>query len=116
MSRNLAKTKCDHCDHEIELEEEPRPITEQDCGKHFFNEYKGMLVATAHCPMCLAEYLAWIDGTNREQYAPYPNPQFGKIGDLSYRSSFNDEPGNDDLPKYLIQQIVTWHRICKINS
>lgn len=97
MSRNLCKTGCDFCSDTPLLSEEPREITEQDCGPHMFPEYAGMKVANAECPSCCAKYLAWVT-------APRSWGQW-RLGeraffDLSFRSTFNDEPGLDDLPLF----------------
>lgn len=95
------------------LEESPRPITRTDCGV-YFDEFEGMLVAFAHCYRCEAKYLAWIDGTKRKKSFPshypfmYPHPNAGMAQDLSFRSTFNDEPGPNDLPKYKI--VVKYER------
>lgn len=83
------------------LEEEPREIRREEAGA-YFQEYAGMLVANAHCPACLALYLAWVDERPRRnrQHARYfraPLSEYTPYVDLSYRSSFNDEPGITDL-------------------
>jgi hypothetical protein len=103
VSRNLCHTTCRHCGHELTLDEGPRLITVEDTGEHFIGTYLGMVVANASCPLCCAKYLAWLDGTNRTSHA-YPSPIVidGKydVCDLSYRSTFNDEPGDDDMPAF----------------
>lgn len=95
MSRNLCTTTCDECDSEIEVEEPPRPITREEAGV-YFAEFEGMHVANAHCPKCRTKYLAWF--TRR---SPFGDLRLGEVGsehnDLSYRSSFDDEPGESDL-------------------
>lgn len=110
MSRNLCATECYFCRGRVVLEEAPRPIVEAEAGR-YFDEYEGMLVANAHCYECRAKYLAWVDGSGRhggtcgDRYpssAGYADGQ--TFGDLSFRSTFNDEFGQDDLPDY---QIVT---------
>jgi len=106
MSRNLCITNCYYCEHSIELLEDPREITERDAGVHY-DTYRGMLVADAQCPICLAQYLAWIDDSNcsghRRCKPGYPG--YGKCFDLSFRSSFNDEPGEKDKPQYNVQKV-----------
>lgn len=109
MSRNLAETRCVHCGHDVELDEEPRPITAADAGL-YFDEYEGMTVANAFCPACNAQYLAWIDQSTRKVHGGR-KPDYGKITDLSYRSTFNDEPSPEDLPTYNVQRIELWLRI-----
>lgn len=96
MSRNLCKTECDRCGTErLALEEGFRPITRAEAGK-YFDEYDGMRVAKAYCPTCGAQYLAW------EHYpwepVPEKSPHVPPYVDLSFRSTFNDEPGEEDLP------------------
>jgi len=104
MSRNLGRTDCAVCDaghDDIALCEQPRPITERDAGR-YYAEYKDrLIVANAECTTCGAKYLAWISihrtvidrqGTNFDN-------SFGvRFCDISFRSTFNDEPGPDDLP------------------
>jgi hypothetical protein len=54
-----------------------------------------MLVANATCPNCQARYLAWVARIPyRREWLSYEGYE-----DLSYRSTFNDEPGLGDLPK-----------------
>lgn len=107
MSRNIASVTCEFCKEPVELTEEPRPITANDCGATYYPAHAGMLVANAQCGLCLAKYLAWVGaGTN-----PRMTPWWGNAGDetkffdLSFRSTFNDEPGPDDLPKYRIEKV-----------
>jgi hypothetical protein len=94
----------------LRLDEAPRAITERDCGKGYYSEYRDMLVANATCPSCEAEYLAWITAPS------HWGSSYGKDGDgktpfdTSYRSSFDDEPGGrSDLPKYVVE--MRRHRI-----
>lgn len=112
MSRNLSSTTCYFCNHAVTLDEPPRPITEGDAG-HYFEEYRGMIVANATCPACEARYLAWLDGTHRAR-SGWPRPETDDAGnltirDLSFRSSFNDEPGAEDFPKYAVK--IEWVRV-----
>jgi hypothetical protein len=59
-----------------------------------------MLVANAVCPSCQAQYLAWCRAPNTWS-GSWGKDHEGQFFDLSYRSSFNDEPGSiSDLPKY----------------
>jgi hypothetical protein len=60
-------------------------------------------VAAAECPQCGARYLGWIEGEPLNRCADLENgrrPLFGHFFDLSYRSTFNDEPGSGDLPPW----------------
>lgn len=104
MSRNLMSVVCVHCGNTPELVEIPHKITENNAGA-YFKEFEGMIVAHATCPSCEADYLAWLDESKRVKY---PRTKvYPVIEDLSYYSTFNDEPGNDDLPKWEIQREIT---------
>ena len=131
MSRNLGQVRCNECpgNHEhIVLDEEPRPVTEADIGGHFWasGDYAGLIVAHAHCVLCHALYLAWVDwpptseprsGEKRGgslapsgthwKLASHPGQRFT---DLSYRHSFNDEPGLLDAPVFEVEAVVTYRR------
>lgn len=95
MSRNLCRTDCDVCGAEPVTLGAIRRITKEDAGR-YFHEYQGMLVADAECPDCNARYLAWVKPApgHRETHGFYGPIYY----DLSYRSTFNDEPGPEDLP------------------
>lgn len=110
MSRNLCNgSTCYFCHGEVRKVGPVHPITQDECGV-YFDEYQGMLVADAACVDCEAPYLAWLDGTHvkRRGYASvYPEPRTEEDGslaiqDLSHRSSFNDEPGTADYPKWVM--------------
>lgn len=112
MSRNRTETYCEFCSADLKLEEEPRPITREEAGV-YFGEYEGMLVAKAACPECEAKYLAWCK--------PRPDRAsslrlFGEdllrgFYDTSFRSTFDDEPGEEDLPKYEVRRRVVYERV-----
>lgn len=103
MSRNLCMTSCHVCSGEVRCTEEPRPATEADCGVYWREKSRqDFWVAFAECVDCETKYLAWCAWTfvmpygieeHRDSRNLHP-PFF----DLSYRSSFNDEPGGDDIP------------------
>ncbi len=100
MSRNLSRICCYYCGTIPILDERPRPITQAETGP-YFGEYQGMLVANAYCPVCSAQYLAWVDGSARTAAygwgRNFPEKQTDYThADLSFRSSFNDEPGEAD--------------------
>jgi hypothetical protein len=99
VSRNLCSTSCTICDETPKLDGDPHPITEEEAGR-YFDEYAGMIVCNARCPNCDAKYLAWVDERQRKSiHRPYRYADHdGAFVDLSFRSSFNDEPGPDDLP------------------
>lgn len=102
MSRNLCETSCHQCNHQVVMQEEAREITEQDCGRYFF-EYAGMKVANARCVLCGALYLAWCSQPRSWWNVSYGrDTPPGSFFDLSYRHSFNDEPDIRDLPVFKV--------------
>lgn len=112
MSRNLGRTSCRFCGGAVTLLERPRAITRGDCGiyydEHEGHSYQGAIVASAECVDCLAKYLAWVDLTKCVGYGRHPYFAPSKDGaffDLSFRSTFNDEPGEDDLPLHEIKVV-----------
>ncbi len=112
MSRNLGRTDCRECIGESEhivFDEEPRPVKDTDVGRHFFAEYQGLIVAHARCILCHTLYLAWVDwpGSSSSYFRRREEHRFV---DLSYRSSFNDEPNAIDLPVYEVEVIRTYVR------
>ena len=112
MSRNLCRTTCYYCDGAVLFVESPRPCTPVDCGL-YYDEYEGMLVAHAVCEDCEAQYLAWVDERPRVRQSGWP-AQFTEDGghfDLSFRSTFNDEPGKRDLPRWEIETVATRKRL-----
>lgn len=98
MSRNLCRTNCEFCGGEIALLEAFRPITEAEAGQ-YYQEYRSLFVCNAYCRDCEARYLAWknyiLDPVSSKQSNPV---------DLSFRSTFNDEPGEADLPEWEFQR------------
>jgi hypothetical protein len=97
VSRNLCQTEC--CGEEATLEEAPHPATVQELGA-YWNEFKYLPFAKAHCAVCGAKYLAWFARWSGRWYAT------DHMTDLSYRSSFNDEPGDEDLPEYEVRTVT----------
>jgi hypothetical protein len=90
-----------------------REITREDCGVYFESRngysYRGARVANATCENCEAKYIAWFDLSACEGYGasgyfrPHPD---GLHIDLSFRSTFDDEPGEADMPKWSISHGV----------
>jgi len=110
MSRNLGRTNCRFCYGRIVLEERARHITRGECGA-YWDTHEGLYVAKAHCFECEAQYLAWIEERTTSyglgiRYQASTIREFGFF-DLSFRSTFNDEPGEEDLPKYVIRTVRT---------
>lgn len=85
VSRNLCKTNCDWCGcDEVDLTGPEHPITPNEAGR-YFSQFERLIVADAECVVCGAKYLAWVDSEPRGFF------------DLSYRSSFSDEPEEADM-------------------
>lgn len=95
MSRNLCRTDCVHCKNsDFELGKS-YPVADD----HPYNS--GMVVSNATCKTCGTKYIAWIgptsDGYGARDCDRYLIREHG-FYDLSYRSTFDDEPGDDDIP------------------
>jgi len=102
VSRNLCKKECDFCYLDEVVITGPIFNFEEryDCYLH---EYTGMKVADAECAYCGAKYLAWVEEAPGKRrtcwgYDEYTSEE-RRFYDLSYRSTFNDEPGKEDLPE-----------------
>mgnify|MGYP001151860163 CR=1 FL=1 len=92
MARNLGRTTCAFCNEPVKLEEEPRQIKPEEAGV-YYHETVGYRFANASCTLCHAKYLAW-----------FREPGSDEISDLSFRSTFDDEPGEMDLPKFTVER------------
>lgn len=102
MSRNISGTECEQCDVK-----ESVAITGQlffyeerfqDMPESWMQHFKGTVMADATCQYCDTKYIAWIKPSpNYHGYRETENDR--GFYDLSYRSSFNDEPGKDDIPQ-----------------
>jgi len=102
MSRNLGRTDCYYCHDDVVLVEAPRAVVERDVGAPYWDEYRGMTVADAECPSCLAQYLAWV--TPAPSWSDYHRDRGDSTHfDLSFRHSFDDEPDERDLPRYEVE-------------
>lgn len=67
----------------------------------YAHTHKTLIVADAECPDCSAKYVAWIDGGSEGAHPqPRPDEPYEMVRDLSFRSTFDDEPGPSDLPLY----------------
>ena len=101
MSRNLGMTTCYFCGGTVNLTGEPHNITREEAGA-YFDEYRCCVFANAECSLCGAKYLAWMDTVahgQRHGYEGYKRDA-NTIYDLSFRSTFDDEPGEADKPIY----------------
>lgn len=101
MSRNLCRINCRTCNGKVVLSGIPYQLA----PKH--GPYcHGLWVADATCKECGTKYTAWI-GPSTDSYGwraidLQSVAHFG-FYDLSYRGTFNDEPGEDDVPKEKVQ-------------
>lgn len=99
MSRNLGTTECHG---PVVVEESPRPITPAE-ARVYYDEFRALRVANAHCPVCGSKYLAWFSSrsfTKSRWFVP------DEVCDLSYRRAFNDEPHPDDMPTHEVRRTV----------
>jgi hypothetical protein len=72
-----------------------------------------MSVANAECPVCKAKYLAWVYPPTKGRHAGRSYYHNGAFYDLSFRSTFNDEPGESDLPVFEAER--SWVRTRLLN-
>ena len=104
MSRNIGYARCKYCGSDVVLDGNPHPATPDEV----WGEYLGMIIENAECPECKAKYMAWRHWEHRDTDY-WANPDWAenkKIMDLSFRSSFNDEPGDDDLPDFVFEELI----------
>jgi hypothetical protein len=109
MSRNIGKTDCYFCDGDVQMTEAPRDATRGDVGRYYDASadgfgFAGMVCANAECVDCEAKYLAWVSLKLCAGYGAHPRHEDPPFFDLSFRSTFNDEPGESDMPKWRIMR------------
>jgi len=80
VSRNLCRRNCHQCGSIVRLED----------GPSWYDNNYHINLRKAMCIICGTKYAAWMDGPD-------------SFRDLSYRSTINDEPGEDDIPANSIQ-------------
>lgn len=97
--RNIVSPECHG---PVVVEEAPRPITPAE-ARVYYDEFRALRVANAHCPVCGAKYLAWFSGWSFMKSAWLDSDE---VCDLSYRRAFNDEPHPDDLPTNHVRRTV----------
>ncbi len=113
MSSNLCMTDCRFCGGPVRRTGPTRAL---GAGLRY---HAGMVVADAECRLCRAKYVAWVDdrmvppeatrwGSTKPRASAYelhedPDDYFF---DLSFRHTFNDEPGEDDMPEVSVDEIV----------
>lgn len=89
MSRNLCRTDCHVCGSDVVV---TGPAVKPRWGPLTMRG-EVIRLADGHCRACKAQYSAWIDPC-------------GEVVDLSYRSTFNDEPGPADIPEGTTVEII----------
>lgn len=98
MSRNIGQSHCRECCGFVFAYENPRPITKKE-SKGYIQEYRALLVSNAVCVDCGSKYLAWISNEEWKYWDSTMLDIEHIVRDLSYRSTFNDEPGDFDIPE-----------------
>lgn len=113
MSRGLSRDTCVRCGEAPVLEDpNGHQITELEAKtERNYEEFKGLIVSAAICPKCGARYLAWLSDQQcyglrvtkygGPFYAPdihHQEPWPYSIKNLSFLSTFDDQPGPGDLP------------------
>ena len=102
QGRRLETTKCVYCKGDVAKVEKPRQITKKEAGPTY-EHVKCLVVANAMCLACRAKYLAWIDARAVVDGAPRPYSRCSdSIMDLSFRSTFSDKLGPDDMPEFSV--------------
>lgn len=99
MSRNLGIRHCDYCTQDYVVITGPI-FNFEERYSFYVSEYRGMKVADAECQYCGTKYLAWVEPSPNKR-KEWMDPDWApekRYYDLSYRSTFNDEPGKSDLP------------------
>jgi hypothetical protein len=110
VSRNLGRKECYFCPGVPTIDGEPiafakyRPLWPDQ------KQYQGLKVAHATCPLCLAKYAAWLPWDDGSRYGWFRDAGPNGYTDLSFWSTFNDEPGREDLPEFEIKTTVTHER------
>lgn len=94
MSCNLGRVTCARCGTEVRAGGQSYRLPD-DHGS-----MAGLLVVDAECPICQARYTAWLverdPGSCRRAHTKEDIDR--GFYELSFRSTFNDEPGPGDLP------------------
>lgn len=114
-STKIDRTDCLFCEGEVARTEKGRPVTLEECGSaQLFDKIRALIVADAMCLACRAKYLAWIDVRAVVDGNAVPYPRTGDtIMALSFRSTFSDEPGPDDMPEFSVvwrPELTPWPR------
>jgi hypothetical protein len=123
MSVNLCDNKCHICGMPA-----IKVTGERYQGQQKRKGYDNHWFADAECQVCGTKYTAWLSSHHDNLIAgvcsarnnPYHADWFAKhdecfgclscdadFFDLSYRSTFNDEPGDEDLPDFPVATVIT---------
>lgn len=97
MSRNICRTECPRCGDTPTITGPALDIKDSEHGVSF-RELHGMKIAHADCSTCGALFWAWV--TAPPYWTRGGDTDDRPFNDLSYRSTFNDEPGPDDEPPW----------------
>ena len=134
MSSNICSIDCAACGYRVVAVGPVRVATAEEVSRY----HVGMMIADAECALCGAKYTAWCDDrsarmrTHTEEFPDVVNSRWGAgepryrnfdaqeaerdgetyFFDLSYRSTFRDEPSDYDrgLPLHEIEAVVREYR------
>jgi len=111
MSRNLLRTDCYYCPSpKVELVGPEAPFVAHFPAFHedYQREYASLRLRDAECPVCGAQYVAWMNWPGRSLHHEHALAEAGYC-DLSFRSTFDDEPGPADLPVWKVVEERSLH-------
>lgn len=95
MSRNLCRDRCVYCGDDVRLVPEWPVI--QEWARPVRDRYR---LVSAICRGCQSLYVAHVDySEDRHLRSPDLANDFRQVKDLSFWSTFNDEPSEMDKPK-----------------
>lgn len=101
----LDRLDCLFCEGEVARIEPPRRIRPEEAGSAY-ESIKALVVAWSICLACRAKYTGWIDVRGVvDGVEPFGGHASDAILDLSFRSTFSDEPGPDDMPEFSVEWV-----------
>lgn len=102
MSRNCGTAGCYACDGRLRVDGAAQSFTALFPASSMRGEYGGHDFVPLVCEDCEAKFLGWVTRNTGAGEA-----EDGGITwyDVSWRSSFNDEPGPDDIPKWDVETV-----------
>lgn len=114
MSRNLGQTDCRLCTCPVKITGLPMVYELPNC------DGESIVFAHAECVACKAQYSAWLHSHTDQGRTRHRTDPTGTFYDLSFRSTFNDEPGRDDVPHEpdypYANKIVEVFKVVRING